>query len=281
MKISEIKTLDNVSAIYCFRNTINNKCYVGQAEQLRKRLLHHINNFKNCRYDAPLYRAMTKYGLDAFEVEILEIIDGLSDRMEIKKKLDECEIYYIKHLNSYAPNGYNQTLGGDAGVNGYKFTEEQRRRLSENTKRMATDGRFTIYCYDIINKEYITEVNTPALAIRLNISIDSRAIKRIICKSQYILASSKEKLEEKINFFKENLNTKSSDGKKEKLKSKPSNGNKENLNSKSSDGRFKKDPRADEIIKDIKGGMTCATFMCKYNMCKKTYYNYKNEIFKK
>ena len=47
-------------------------------------------------------------------------------------------------------------------------------------------GRFTIYCYDIINKEYITEVNTPALAIRLNISIDSRAIKRIICKSQYI-----------------------------------------------------------------------------------------------
>ena len=52
-------------------------------------------------------------------------------------------------------------------------------------------------------------------------------------------------------------------------------------NSKPNSGRFKKDPRADEIIKDIKRGMTCATFMCKYNMCKKTYYNYKNEIFKK
>lgn len=265
MKISDIKTLDNISAIYCFRNTINNKCYVGQAEQLRKRLLHHINNFKNCRYDAPLYRAMTKYGLDAFEVEILEIIDGLSDRMEIKKKLDECEIYYIKHLNSYAPNGYNQTHGGDAGVTGYKFTEEQRQHTSENSKRRAADGRFTIYCYDIINKEYITEVNTPALAIRLNINIDTRAIRKIICKSQYILARSKEKLEEKIKTYEENLN------------SKPSNGKKENSNS----GRFKKDPRADEIIKDIKGGMTCATFMCKYNMCKKTYYNYKNEIFKK
>ena len=56
---------------------------------------------------------------------------------------------------------------------------------------------------------------------------------------------------------------------------------KEKLNSKSSDGRFKKDSRADEIIKDIKQGMTCAAFMCKYNMCKKSYYNYKNEIFKK
>ena len=259
MKVSDIKTLDNVSAIYCFRNTINNKCYVGQAEQLRKRLLHHINNFKNCRYDAPLYRAMTKYGLDAFEVEILEIIDGLSDRMEIKKKLDEFEIYYIEHLNSYAPNGYNQTRGGDAGVTGYKFTEEQRQHMSENKKRMAADGRFMIYCYDIINKEYITEVNTPALARRLGINIDNADVKRKICKKRYVLARSKEKLEENIKFFKENPIS----------------------NSNSNSGRFKKDPRADEIIKDIKGGMTCATFMCKYNMCKKSYYNYKNEIFKK
>ena len=100
-------------------------------------------------------------------------------------------------------------------------------------------------------------MNIPALARRLGINIDTSDIRRITCKSQYILARSKEKLEEKINFFKEKLN------------------------SKSSDGKFKKDPRADEIIKDIKGGMTCATFMCKYNMCKKSYYNYKNEIFKK
>ena len=69
--------------------------------------------------------------MDVFEVEILEIIDGLSDRMEIKKKLDEFEIYYIEHLNSYAPNGYNQTRGGDAGITGYKFTKEQRQHISE------------------------------------------------------------------------------------------------------------------------------------------------------
>ena len=256
MKVSDIKTLDNVSAIYCFRNTINNKCYVGQAEQLRKRLLHHINNFKNCRYDAPLYRAMTKYGLDAFEVEILEIIDGLSDRMEIKKKLDEFEIYYIEHLNSYAPNGYNQTRGGDAGVTGYKFTEEQRQHMSENKKRMAADGRFMIYCYDIINKEYITEVNTPALARRLGINIDNADVKRKICKKRYVLARSKEKLEENIKFFKENPNPNSNSA----------NGKKEKLNSKSSNGKFKKEPSEDEIIEDIKRGMCCAIFMCKYHM---------------
>ena len=133
---------------------------------------------------------MTKYGLDAFEVEILEIIDGLSDRMEIKKKLDEFEIYYIEHLNSYAPNGYNQTRGGDASVTGYKFTEEQRCRLSENTKRMAADGRFMIYCYVIINKEYIarTEVNTHVLAIRLGINIDNADV--TLCEAEDLASSS-------------------------------------------------------------------------------------------
>ena len=255
MKISEIKTLDNVSAIYCFRNTINNKCYVGQAEQLRKRLLHHINNFKNCRYDAPLYRAMTKYGLDAFEVEILEIIDGLSDRMEIKKKLDEFEIYYIEHLNSYAPNGYNQTRGGDAGVTGYKFTEEQRQHTSENSKRRAVDGRYTIYCYDIINKQYITEPNLSALSKRLNTHIDRAAIGRITCKNQYILARDKEKLEEKIKTYEEKIN------------------------SNSSYGKFEKNPRLDEIIKDIENGMDRFTFCSKYSLSRDSYTKYRRKYY--
>ena len=83
---------------------------------------------------------------------------------------------------------------------------------------MAADGRFTIYCYDIINKQYITEVNIPALAIRLNINIDTSDIRNRTCKSQYILARSKEKLEENIKFFKENpiSNSNSSDGKSKK-----------------------------------------------------------------
>ena len=104
--------------------------------------------------------------------------------------MDEFEIYYIEHLNSYAPNGYNQTRDGDAGVTGYKFTEEQRRRLSENTKRMAADGRFMIYCYDIINKEYIarTEVNTPVLAIRLGINIDNADV--TLCEAEDLASSS-------------------------------------------------------------------------------------------
>ena len=259
MKLTEYNLLPNTPGIYYIKNIKNGKGYVGQSQNIRIRVRRHINLFKRKVYDAPLYKAFDKYGLDVFEVEVLLSITDLVDKFEIKNKLDEAEIYYIDKLNTYTYNhkGYNQTIGGDAGITGYKYTYEQRQHISENSKRQAADGRFTIYCYDIINKEYITEVNIPALSKRLSINIDTSDIRNITCKSQYILARSKEKLEEKIKTYKEKLN------------------------SNSSDGRFKKDPRADEIIKDIKGGMTCATFMCKYNMCKKSYYNYKNEIFKK
>ena len=61
--------------IYCFTNSVNGKCYVGQAINLRKRYNSHIGNFKAHRYDNPLYRAFTKYGLDKFTYEVLEIIE--------------------------------------------------------------------------------------------------------------------------------------------------------------------------------------------------------------
>lgn len=42
--------------IYCFTNSVNGKCYVGQAVNLRNRYNSHIGNFKAHRYDNPLYR---------------------------------------------------------------------------------------------------------------------------------------------------------------------------------------------------------------------------------
>ena len=60
----ELIQLPNKGGIYLISNTVNNKHYVGQAIILRKRLLAHLGNFLNKRYDAPLYRALDKYGLD-------------------------------------------------------------------------------------------------------------------------------------------------------------------------------------------------------------------------
>ena len=50
----ELQQLPNKGGIYIISNTTNNKHYVGQANMLRRRLLAHLGNFINKRYDAPL-----------------------------------------------------------------------------------------------------------------------------------------------------------------------------------------------------------------------------------
>jgi len=139
--------------IYYFRNKINNKYYIGQAICIRKRFQSHCHQvqIKNDKY--PIYKAITKYGEDNFEFGIIGVFKITLEKDILKKKLDILETKYIKEYNSYGSTGYNQTLGGDGGILGYKMTEEQKKHISENSKRVANDGRNNIYIYDLLNKK--------------------------------------------------------------------------------------------------------------------------------
>ena len=53
-----------------------------------------------------LYRAWRKYGIEVFEVGIVEVVD-LPEGDERNKKLDELEVKYIQQYNSYGTTGYN------------------------------------------------------------------------------------------------------------------------------------------------------------------------------
>ena len=92
--------------IYKISNKINNKVYIGKTlSSLEKRFKEHIHDCERRKIEKrPLYRAMCKYGVENFYIELVEEspIDMLSDR----------ERYWIKYYNSYY-NGYNATLGGD------------------------------------------------------------------------------------------------------------------------------------------------------------------------
>ena len=123
MTTDELFNAPKLPGIYYFRNKLNGKYYIGQAQNIYDRVRHHHTNFKLNRYpDAHLYRGFKKHGLYAFEFGILEIVD-LPKGNERDKKLDELEIKYIKEYNSYGKSGYNQTRGGDGGIDGYKFTD--------------------------------------------------------------------------------------------------------------------------------------------------------------
>lgn len=94
--------------IYKITNKINGHCYIGQSVDIATRWIHH-KNYPVEKSKYPLYLAFKKYGIENFSFDLIEecSIDELNEK----------EIFYIKHFNSYF-NGYNQTLGG-SGSKGF------------------------------------------------------------------------------------------------------------------------------------------------------------------
>lgn len=123
--------------IYKIVNTINNKTYIGQSKNIKKRILyHHIcdyNNLNNCCYESKFYRAIRKYGLDVFQVETLELCEPQS--------LDEKEKKWIEKYDSFK-NGYNSTEGGQSWSENVHSPETQLRRLTtlEKTKALQDEN---------------------------------------------------------------------------------------------------------------------------------------------
>lgn len=90
--------------IYQITNQINGKIYIGKTERtIQERWREHCEDYLRERcYDRPLYRAMCKYGLSNFTIELLEETDNPEER----------EIFWIEQKGSFK-HGYNATMGGD------------------------------------------------------------------------------------------------------------------------------------------------------------------------
>lgn len=126
-----------IGIIYKATNNINGKSYIGQTiKKLKCRKSIHINsmNNKNIR-DTYFYKALNKYGKDNFTWEVLEECNS-------KEELDEMEFHYIKQYNTFNPNGYNLTYGGE-GTWGWIPTEETRQKISKKHigKKLSEDHK--------------------------------------------------------------------------------------------------------------------------------------------
>ena len=86
--------------IYRIVNDINGKLYVGKTvNSLQERWKEHISESNRDRAkDRPLYRAIRKYGIEHFHIELVE---ECSDTI-----VNEREIYWIEHYGTFK-NGYN------------------------------------------------------------------------------------------------------------------------------------------------------------------------------
>lgn len=266
MTINEINNAPNYAGIYCFRNTVNGKCYIGQAIKLKQRLRDHWNNWKSDRYaHLHIYKAFRKYGIENFELTILQTF---SDALNYKTKinLDILEKKYIEQYDSYN-NGYNMTLGGDAGVLGFKMTDEQKEKIrqhslkqaEENRAKLAEDPNNWIKCKNIETKEeFVFKTRREASE---SLMIKEYIIQKCLLKTSHIGNKVWQ-----FCYYNEEF---------EKIP---------DYNSYEFDewykGQFKALSNKEEICDYIRNNPTCSYAEVKqiFELSRKTFYNYRNEL---
>lgn len=126
------------NVIYCYINRLNGHTYIGQSLNFKERLRRHSNGV-DADHSA-IDRAIQKYGIENFDIEIWENVDYLDGDL-LKKGLNAMERLYIALLNPY----YNITDGGDfnpmdseIGRANHKFAMQdpvRRQRCSEFMKK--------------------------------------------------------------------------------------------------------------------------------------------------
>lgn len=115
--------------VYKITNLINNKIYIGKANNIKKRFNAHKTAAR--RQDpndfSKIHRAMNKYGEDNFFIEELGEYSTETEALQ-------AEINFIKNLNSQDDSvGYNITLGGE-GASGFKHSDESKEKMSNSKK---------------------------------------------------------------------------------------------------------------------------------------------------
>ena len=91
--------------IYKITNKINNKSYIGQTKNYKRRFSNHRTKYKKTdgqERNKLLYRAMRKYGIENFTFEVIDYCEDYNEK----------EIFYISKFDSFN-NGYNMTIGGE------------------------------------------------------------------------------------------------------------------------------------------------------------------------
>ena len=138
----EIKGKYNYSGIYCLKNTIDDKCYVGSAQKLNYRLWNHKHKLvKGNHANNILQNFVNKYGIDKLYFEILERVDI--------DNLIEKEQYWIDTLKPQ----FNilSTAGSSKGIilseshkekishgrKGILHTEDTKQKISESMKGIS------------------------------------------------------------------------------------------------------------------------------------------------
>ncbi len=121
--------------IYIITNILNNKQYIGFTTNIKNRITDH----KKARSDAPIHRAIRKYGWENFTYEVIYESD------DVEHTLNTMESIFIEEYSTYK-KGYNATKGGEGVVGlqlfgeknsfyGKKHSDETKKKIGESSSK--------------------------------------------------------------------------------------------------------------------------------------------------
>lgn len=120
--------------IYCIRNTVNNKVYIGKSKNIYNRIIQHCHKLKIKDADENpfLIKSWHKYGRSSFEYFVIEYL-------ELNEKLvAERELYWMQHFKSLDKNyGYNLRCDSDSKMIVHESTSK---KISERLKKEWAEG---------------------------------------------------------------------------------------------------------------------------------------------
>ena len=160
--------IPRLPGIYKLINIVNNKIYIGSSINLHNRIKRHLYDFKyQCHPNIKLLRACNKYGIDMFDVEIINIFENIS-----KEKLLKLEEELIIK-NDCINNGYNLIINNS---DMFKSINKDNNHILKNINNQS----IAVIAFDIKTGNIINRFNSISDAARF-LNTSSSNISRI-CK---------------------------------------------------------------------------------------------------
>jgi len=159
-----------VTGIYTLKNKITKENYIGKSSNIYMRLGMHLTRLCNNKHRNRLLQASwNKYGVDNFELEVLEICS--------LQELDVKEMSWINKLADFniTRDGYRLSM-----------TDESKKKMSETRKRKFENKELIPYQYKEVHKydmngTYIESYGSILEAARLNNTLSCTIVRA--CKT--------------------------------------------------------------------------------------------------